>query len=112
MDRLTKNKKLVREVFEEILNYMPDDSAIELLPIVDEKTGHFLIYSDGWQGTYRDYACFFHIQVMPDGMVYLRHDGTSLEVANELVKKGIPKEEILLAFHAPYKRPLSGFAVV
>jgi hypothetical protein len=112
MDRLIKNKKIVKEVFEEVLAFIPKNAAIEILPVVDETNGHFMIYSDGWEGTYRDYACFFHLQVMKSGIVYIRHDGTNLDIANELVQKGIPKSEILLAFHAPYKRKISGFAVV
>jgi hypothetical protein len=29
----------------------------------------------------------------------------------ELEQNGIPKEDIVLAFHAPYKRPYTGYAV-
>jgi hypothetical protein len=32
-------------------------------------------------------------------------------MANELVELGVPKEDIILAFHAPYKRPYTGFGV-
>jgi hypothetical protein len=32
-------------------------------------------------------------------------------MANELVALGVPKEDIVLAFHAPYKRQYTGFAV-
>jgi hypothetical protein len=28
-----------------------------------------------------------------------------------LVALGVPKEDIVLAFHAPYKRPYTGFGV-
>lgn len=30
---------------------------------------------------------------------------------NELVEWGVPKEDIVLAYHAPYKRQYTGFAV-
>ncbi len=82
-----------------------------MLPVVDEENGQYLIYTDGWKDTWRDYACFFHVDVKENGTIYLRHDGTDLEVANQLVEKGIPKDEIVLAFHAPYKRELSGFGI-
>ena len=32
-------------------------------------------------------------------------------LATELVEAGIPKEDIVLAFHAPEMRPLTEFAV-
>jgi hypothetical protein len=31
-------------------------------------------------------------------------------IANELVDMGVPKEDIVLAYHAPYKRKYTGFA--
>jgi hypothetical protein len=30
---------------------------------------------------------------------------------NELVQLGVPKDYIVLAFHSPYKRQFTGFAV-
>ncbi len=102
---------MVGEVFEEVLNFFPQDSYIELLPIIDDKHGQFLIYTDGWEKSWRDYGCFLHIQVKPDGKVYLRHDGTDLEIAEKLVQKGISKKDIIIAFHAPYMRDMSEFAI-
>jgi hypothetical protein len=34
---------------------------------------------------------------------------TGYGVANDFVAHGVPKEDIVLAFHAPYKRPYTGF---
>ncbi len=110
MDKVAEHKRIVKTVFEEVLNFFPKDSHVELLPIVDETSGQFLIYTDGWEKSWRDYACFFHVQVMNDSKVYLRHDGTDLEIANKLIEKGISKKDIVLAFHAPYMRDMSGFA--
>ena len=51
------------------------------------------------------------IEVKYNGKVYLRHDGTDLVLADKLLEKGIPASEIVLAFHAPYKRPWTEFAL-
>ncbi len=40
-----------------------------------------------------------------------RADCTETGVANELVEMGVPKHDIILAFHAPYKRQYTGFGV-
>lgn len=111
MDKYIRHKKIVKELLDEIISYLPKDSYIEILPIIDEKNGQFLLYSDGWEETWRDYACFFHVEVKSNGKIYLRHDGTDLEIANQLLRKGVSKQDIVLAFHAPYKRKLSGFAL-
>jgi hypothetical protein len=46
-----------------------------------------------------------------DGKIWIQHDGTEIGIANELVKLGVPKEDIVLAFHEPFVRPYTGFAV-
>ena len=45
----------------------------------------------------------------PTEILY-QHDGTEEGIANRLVTLGVPKDHIVLAFHAPYKRPYTGFA--
>ena len=72
-----------------------------------------MLYFNGWHEDYdRTYGCFLHVDVKPDGKVWLQYDGTDLIVAELLLEKGIPKEDIVLGFQAPYKRPhIAGFAV-
>jgi XisI protein len=38
-------------------------------------------------------------------------DGTEEGIANELVELGIPKQAIVLGYHAPYDRQYTDFAV-
>ena len=47
---------------------------------------------------------------LKDGKLWIQHDGTEEGIANRLVENGVPKEHIVLAFHAPYKRPYTGYA--
>jgi hypothetical protein len=42
--------------------------------------------------------------------IWIQADGTDLILAEPLVEKGVPKEDIVLAFHAPYRRPYTGCA--
>jgi hypothetical protein len=44
--------------------------------------------------------------------IWIEYNGTEEDVGGELVNMGVPKEDIVLAFHAPYKRKYTGFAVV
>jgi XisI protein len=38
-------------------------------------------------------------------------NGTEVGVANELVEFGVPKHDIVLAYHSPFMRQYDGFAV-
>ncbi len=46
-----------------------------------------------------------------DGKIWIERDGTEIGVANELVEAGVPKQDIVLAFRAPYKRKFTEFPV-
>ena len=71
------------------------------------KTGANLL---GWEGYRRIHAGLIHID-LKDEKIWVQRDGTEYGVANELVDLGVPREDIVLGFQAPYKRPYTDFAV-
>jgi hypothetical protein len=86
---------------------------VEIQKITDDTNGHYLLYSVGWQGSDWVYGSFVHIDVRDNGRIWLQHDGTDLNIADELVARGIPKSNIVVGFQPPYVRPLmDGFATV
>ena len=56
------------------------------------------------------YGCILHVRIKND-KVYIEYDGTDEGFGDVFVEAGIPKQDIVLAFHAPAKRPYTGFAV-
>lgn len=112
MDNLIKNKKIVKEVIEEIASMIPLRKGVESQVILDEERGHYLLHEVGWQNDNWQYASIVHVDVKPDGKVWLQHDGTDLKIALMLVERGIPKSSIVLGFHAPSEREMiEDFAV-
>lgn len=112
MDKLSSYKAIVRNIVEETgkLGERPEN-PIKNQIIIDDKRGHYLLYFNGWNGQKRTYGCYLHIDVRPNGKVWLEHDGTDLLIAQQLIEKGIPKSDIVLGFQAPIKRPDTGFAI-
>ena len=51
-----------------------------------------------------------HLDII-DGKIGIQHDGTDIGIADELVALGVPKQDIVLAFHAPSMRKHTEFAV-
>jgi hypothetical protein len=43
--------------------------------------------------------------------IWVQHDGTEDAIADQLVALGVPKQDIVLAYHAPYVRQYTEFAV-
>ncbi len=111
MDILNK-KQIVKQIVAEIGNMVPSDEFTETQTILDEERGHFVLFDIGWHGKRRIYLPFVHIDVKPDGKIWLQHDGTDLNIAQLLIDKGISKKDIVLGFKAPHVRQwIDDFAV-
>ena len=111
MDQINKNKKIVRDLIEYIASIAPSSKDVEVQKIIDDVNGHYLMYSVGWEGMRWVYGSFVHIDVKPNGRVWVQHDGTDLRIADDLAVRGIPKKNIVIGFQAPHARVLmEGFA--
>jgi hypothetical protein len=77
--------------------------------IFDLERQQFTVLMVGWREMTRFHSVLIHIAIR-GGLVWVEEDNTELEIARLLVELGIPKEHIVLGFHAPYKRPYTGFA--
>lgn len=56
------------------------------------------------------YGCVLHLDIK-NGKIWIQHDGTEGGIANQLVDCGVPKHDIVLDFHSPFKRQFTEFAV-
>jgi hypothetical protein len=112
MDKVTQYKQIVRDLIDYVYSLCPLSDEVEVQRITDDVNGHYLLYSVGWQGHDWVYGSFVHIDVRDNGRVWLQHDGTDLRIADELVERGIPKNNIVVGFQPPNIRPLmQDFAV-
>jgi hypothetical protein len=109
MDTTLDYKRIVRNLVEEIGKLTsPSLKGIDTEIIIDEEKGHYLLFSVGWSNQRWHYGSFVHIDIKEDGKVWLQHDGTDLSLAYELVKRGIPKENIVLGYKSPIEREWVG----
>jgi hypothetical protein len=100
----------IEKIIKNYGQYKPAYGDVEVQTIFDKENHHYQLVTVGWNDDRRIRGCVLHLDIK-DGKIWIQHDGTEEGVANELVELGVPKEDIVLAFHAPYKRPYTGFAV-
>lgn len=86
-----------------------EEDEIDREVICDITDDHYLLVEVGWKGLKPVDNHLIHVDIR-NGKIWIRRDFTEYGVANELVDLGVPKADIVLAFHAPYKRPFTGFA--
>lgn len=102
--------KLVQDLLE---NYSSNDfnnPDLETELIFDIERDRYQVVHVGWSNKRRVYGCVLHLDIK-DGKIWIQHDGTEGGIANELVDRGVPKHDIVLAFHSPFKRQFTEFAV-
>lgn len=80
----------------------------EIQTVFDEKQDHYQLLYVGWRGNKRDFGCILHLDIK-NGKIWIQHDGTEEGIANRLVEMGVPKQDIILAFHEPYIRQFTEF---
>lgn len=105
---LERYRQAVRQVLATYSAYQPAYGDVEMELIIDPERDHYQVLSVGWHDQRRVHGTLLHIDIKHD-QIWIQHDGTEGGVANDLVALGVPKEDIVLAFHAPYKRPYTGF---
>jgi hypothetical protein len=108
MDKLERYREIVGRLIEEYARYKPAHGQIETEAIVDREHDHYEVMHVGWDGVRRVHGVVVHIDIS-GGKVWIQHDGTSRPVAEELVAAGIPREDIVLAFHPAELRSLTGY---
>lgn len=100
----------IQQLLEKYGNLPSSRNDIETQTIVDDQHDHYQLVQVGWRNNRRIYGCVLHIDIK-NNQIWIQHDGTEIGMANELVALGVPKEAIVLAFQAPYKRHYTEFAV-
>ena len=110
MDRLTIYRKHIQDITNEYSTYRPAYGEVETESVIDQSSDHYEIITVGWNHDQRIHGCILHIDIKK-GKIWIQHDGTEEGIANRLVDIDVPKEDIVLAFHAPYKRKYTEFAV-
>ncbi len=61
----------------------------------------------GWRDLSRIHHTMLHFDIK-DGKIWLQQNTTDVDVGQELVQTGLPKEDIVLGIHPSYKRPYTG----
>ncbi len=111
-NKVNLHKAIVHELIEKMGSILPpEEGGVENQIIIDDEHGHYLLFGVGWEGNKWFYASFLHIDVKPDGKVWVQHNGIDMDFFEELNEKGIANSDIVLGFHAQNVRQYTGFAV-
>ncbi len=112
MDKLAQYSQIIKRILTEYVELCqkPAQEAIESFLITDEVKGHYIWMNLGWQNRERITGMTVYVRLR-EGKFWIEEDWTEEGIATELVRAGVPKEDIVLAFHEPKMRQYTDFAI-
>lgn len=109
-DKLQQYRQWVLHVLRDHASIKPAYGDVEVCTLFDYEGDRYQVMRSGWLQERRVYGALIQID-LKDGKCWIQYDGTEVGVANELVELGVPKQDIVLAYHAPQLRQYGDFAV-
>ena len=113
MDKIMHYRTIIKKIFSDYAatRIPANDTNPGYQLIFDEENNHYLLYRTSWKDNMRRiHFCVFHIDIINDKL-WVQEDATDFDLVGVLEDNNIPKEDIVLGFHAPYKRQFTGYAV-
>ena len=110
MDKLKNYRHIVEKVINEYAAIPYAFGDIESRTMFDREKDSYLLYSVGWNSRGRVHGINIHVDII-GGKIWIQHDGTEDGIATDLEREGVPKTDIVLAFHAPELRKYTEYAV-
>jgi len=111
MDKVETYRQIVKKVLNEFVEYISGSpSETETFLAADDQQNTYTVLDLGWQGKRRVCGMPILIRLVED-KVWVEADNTDYSFVDHLLTAGIPKEDIVLAFHHPTLRPHTEFAM-
>ncbi len=99
---------LLTERAQRSANQYKNIEEYEVETLFDTDRDHYQLLNVGWHQNRRSFGCILHLDIRK-GKIWIQHDGTEEGIANPLVELGVPREDIVLAFHEPGVRQYTDF---
>ncbi|NET90989.1 MAG: XisI protein [Kamptonema sp. SIO1D9] len=112
MDKLTHYQDVIKKIlneYERISLQVPRDGIDEIF-VFDDNKSQYLWFNVGWDEGTRVKGITIYVRIKNE-KIYVEEDWTEEGIATDLLREGIPKEDIVLGFHPPEARKFTEFAI-
>jgi hypothetical protein len=108
---IEKHAEIVMSVLNHYAQFKPAYGEVDIETVFDSQRHHYELVHVGWEDYHRLHGSVIHVDIKPDGKIWIQHDGTESGIVDDLLAAGVPKDQIVLAFYLPRKRVHTEFAV-
>lgn len=110
MDTLERYRQLIRDILTAHTQVPYAYGDIQFETVFDREADRYLLMILGRENVKRVHGCLAHVDLI-NGKIWIQRDGTEAGIADELIRAGVPKEQIVLSFRSPERRKLTELAV-
>jgi hypothetical protein len=110
MDKIESYRHVIQSLLTAYAAVPIANGSIDCYTVFDTEQDHYQVMNVGWDGHRRVYGCVLHLDIKK-GKIWVEHNMTEMRVAQELVERGVAKEDIVLGFHAPEMRQYTGYGI-
>ena len=110
MDPLNSYRQVVERVLTAYTKIPYAHGELRCEALFDREHDRYALITHGWNAGKRVHFLLVQINLV-GGKVWIEKDHTEDGVASELVQAGVPKSDIVLAFHPPEMRKHTEYAV-
>src|SRR5258708_7537054 len=111
MDKLSTYRDIVERVLDPYTKICYAHGDVQCEAIFDRQRDRYALMTLGWdEEENRVHHPVIHIDII-GGKLWIQADNTDRAIAAELVKAGVPKTDIVLAFRPPEIRKHTDYAV-
>ncbi|WP_206816985.1 XisI protein [Chroococcus sp. FPU101] len=110
MSKLKNYRQYIQKVILEYGQKEQPHGDITTEFVFDTVGDHYQLIRVGWRDDHWIYGCLIHMDIIND-QIWIQYNGTEVDFAPIIVALGVPKQDIVLAFHSPYKRQFTEYAV-
>jgi hypothetical protein len=110
MDKIESYRHVIQSLLTAYAAVPITNGSIDCYTVFDTEQDHYQVMNVGWDGHRRVYGCVLHLDIKK-GKIWVEHNMTEMRVAQELVERGVAKEDIVLGFHAPEMRQYTGYGI-
>jgi len=111
MDTIESYRNIIQSVLSDYAAVPIYNGSIDCYTVFDTQQDHYMVMDVGWDGQRRVHGCVLHLDIKK-GKIWVEQNMTEMRIAQELVTRGVAKEDIVLGFIAPEMREYTGYAVV
>ena len=111
MDKIKCFQKHIQQLLQENADYYKGTTNPLMVQVIsDLVNNHFQLLMLGWHQKQYTFQCLFHLDII-DNKIWIQWNDTDFPIEEELMKRGVLAQEIVLGLKHPNKRALTDFAI-